>query len=111
MLDESAEDSDSVKRGIKIYISISTFLISLNTCKKFTRYLNLKSELVTLKKIIFEFSKHSKATKLGKLLSSIVLYERKLQNYTKIVSEDPERYSTRNRFGNVIIEKLRAKIN
>lgn len=41
-----------INRGINLYINISTFLISVKTAKKFTRYLNINIKLNEMMQLI-----------------------------------------------------------
>jgi retron-type reverse transcriptase len=103
ILDNHNSESSTIKLGIKIYISICTFLIALKTSIAFTRYLNIEiksTEIINpdlkndLPNSIFNPTLHyiENINKEFKLLS--------------IESDYPEKYNNRNRFSNVYRDKL-----
>jgi retron-type reverse transcriptase len=110
ILDNSRDESKTVKRGIQLYIAISTFLIAVETSIKFTRYLKVRIDLPTMlqKEDIEENSETD--SELGLAIDKYTKEANQIKENI-IVSEEFQVLNDRNRFGNVLREKLSTQAN
>lgn len=105
ILDDPNNNASAIKQGIKLYVTICTFIIAIESSKEFTRYLDIKLDLSDLQ-IEDEGPKLASSTNdINIKLES--LQERALKlNETVVRSKEYSAYNTRNRFSNTIREKL-----
>jgi retron-type reverse transcriptase len=108
ILDNKNIESSNIKLGIKLYISICTFLIAIKTSITFTRYLDMSfnsSDIVNygIEDYSLPLPYVSDLKKIHRMLD-------KFNGYT-IKSIDPVIFNPRNRFGNVYREKLADPTN
>lgn len=105
ILDDPNSNASAIKQGIKLYVTICTFIIAIESSKEFTRYLDIKLDLSHLQ-IEDEGPKLASSSNDTNIkLES--LQERALKlNETVCRSKEYSVYNTRNRFSNTIREKL-----
>ena len=107
LLDDQNIDSSNIKLGIKTYISICTFITAVKTSKIFTRYLNLNLNSSSLfNPGSKENLKDVKAPLLTNLDNIDTLITNLISSPKLIVSDEPIKFSRRNRFSNVYRENL-----
>jgi len=107
LLDDQNIDSSNIKLGIKTYISICSFLTAVKTSKIFTRYLNLNFNSSSLLNPKYEENTLDvKSTLLTNLENIDTLITKLVSSSNLIVSDEPIKFSRRNRFSNVYRENL-----
>lgn len=109
VLDETSNKASVIKKGIQLYINLTTSLISLKTSKVFTRYLHVKINILeTQDETFMNNDPNKKTVALENKITQIESDVRKLEQVI-ITSNDPVSYNTRNNFPNVYLEKLNNK--
>jgi retron-type reverse transcriptase len=115
ILDDLNNNAAVIKKGVKLYITICTFITAIESSKEFTRYLEIKLDLSDL--LIEErIDPEQVSSKRLKAYDTIVkldkLKERALNlKETIVISKEFSVYNLRNRFSNTIREKLNVPEN
>lgn len=111
ILDDPNNNASVIKQGIKLYVTICTFIIAIESSKEFTRYLEIKldlSDLQITEESVGEQTPSIDSTKIK--IESLQKRALKL-NETIVRSKEYSIYNTRNRFSNTIREKLNVAEN
>jgi len=106
ILDDLNNNAAVIKNGIKLYITICTFITAIESSKEFTRYLEIKLDLSDL--LVEErIDPKQVSNKDDTFVKLENLKERALNlNETTVISKEFSAYNPRNRFSNTIREKL-----
>lgn len=105
ILDDPNNNASAIKQGIKLYVTVCTFIIAIESSKEFTRYLDIKLDLSDLQ--IRDDAGPKPASSIDDTNILERLQTRALNlNETVVRSKEFSTYNTRNRLSNTIREKL-----